>query len=127
MKRKMLLGVGLGIAAVALVAGVAGIVKYNQIQNAVPFEGALQAREDVSFNGEISVGDAGLMQASELIAEVADEQEAQEIAELYGITLVRVTEGLAVFETEESPLEVIKRGEANGWKKLYVNTVYYPN
>lgn len=125
MKKKMLLGVGLGI--VVVVAGVVGIVKYSQHRNAVPFEGTIQAREDVSFNGEISVGDVGLMQASELIAEVADEKEAQEVAELYGITLLRVTEGLAVFETEESPQAVIERGKENGWKKLYANTVYHTN
>lgn len=125
MKSKMLLGVGLGI--VVVVAGVAGIVKYSQHKNTQPFEGTVQVREDVSVDTELSAGDVGLIQSSELIAEVADEQEAQEIAELYGITLVRVTEGLAVYETEESPLEVIKRGEANGWKKIYANTVYFPN
>ena len=47
----------------------------------------------------------------------------EEIAEVYGITLVRYDTRLATFYTQEDPLEVIRRGEEQGWPQLSLNTV----
>ena len=46
---------------------------------------------------------------------------AEEIAELYGISLVNYGNGLALYYTEEDPQAVIARGEENDWPKLSLN------
>lgn len=51
--------------------------------------------------------------------------EAAEIAELYGIALIRHHDGLAVYRTDEDPREVIRRGIANGWPELSLNQSLY--
>lgn len=50
-----------------------------------------------------------------------DEQQAAEIAELYGITLTGFAEGVATFHTDEPPQTVIARGKQNGWPTLSEN------
>lgn len=57
----------------------------------------------------------------ELIASVKSQEEAQELAELYGIELVKFQSGVASFHTEENPVNVIARGEANDWPRLELN------
>lgn len=51
--------------------------------------------------------------------------EAAEIAELYGIVLIRHYDGLAVYRTDEDPREVIRRGTENGWPELSINQSLY--
>ena len=62
-------------------------------------------------------------QEKPLMAAVESQEEAEELAELYGITLVDFGNGIATFYTEENPYEVIKRGEDNGWKLLEINHI----
>ena len=59
----------------------------------------------------------------ELFKRVKTLEEAEEIAELYGIELVDFSYGVATYHTEEDPGEVIARGEAEGWPKIALNTV----
>jgi len=52
-------------------------------------------------------------------------EDAEELAELYGITLVGYKNGLARFHTEEDPRDVIRRGKDNGWPELVLNRVIH--
>lgn len=58
---------------------------------------------------------------SQLMALAESEEEAKEIAELYGIELVSFAEGVAVYETTENPQDVINRGTENGYPQVYIN------
>ena len=60
-------------------------------------------------------------EGEELFAKAESLDAAKELAELYGIKLVNYQSGYATYHTEESPAEVIRRGEANDWPKLEVN------
>ncbi len=60
--------------------------------------------------------------APQLLAKAESEAQAQEIARLYGITLVEFRRGLAAFYTEENPKDVIARRE-QGWPELYHNNL----
>ena len=57
----------------------------------------------------------------ELLASAETEEEARELAELYGVELVSFSGHIAVFHTEEDPFEVIRRGEKNDWPPLEIN------
>lgn len=63
---------------------------------------------------------------SQLLYLTENPEEAARIAELYGIVLVRHFDGLAVYRTEEDPLEVIRRGRENGWPEISFNQPLYP-
>lgn len=61
---------------------------------------------------------------NQLMALADTEEQAQEIAEQYGITLVSYEGGTAVYHTEEDPFSVIVRGQENGYPELSLNYVY---
>lgn len=58
-----------------------------------------------------------------LMASVKSEEEAQEIAEQYGVELIAFENGIALYHTEEDPFEVIARGQENGYPQLSINFV----
>ena len=58
-----------------------------------------------------------------LIAAVETLEEAQSIADLYGIELVDWSFSVASYYTDEDPEEVIGRGRENGWPELSLNRV----
>lgn len=60
-------------------------------------------------------------ESAPLMAEAESQEAAEELAELYGITLVEFRSGLATFFTEEEPKEVIRRGQEKGWPELTLN------
>ena len=60
---------------------------------------------------------------AQLLGEAGSREEAEELAEMYGITLVEYKNGLARFHTEEDPRDVIRRGKDNGWSELVLNRV----
>ena len=62
-------------------------------------------------------------QFGQLMASAENLEEAQKLAELYGIRLVDFFDRVAVFHTDEDPDAVILRGERNGWPRLYRNGV----
>ena len=62
-------------------------------------------------------------QEEPLMATVSSREEAEELAALYGITLVKCGTRIATFYTEEDPGDVIARGKANGWPELTLNTL----
>lgn len=53
-----------------------------------------------------------------LMAWADEESDAEEIASLYGITLLTYTEHIAVYWTDQNPAEVIQLGKTNGWPEL---------
>lgn len=59
----------------------------------------------------------------ELMALTDTREEAERIAALYEIELVSWSDSVATFHTEEDPLTVVRRGEANGWPRLDINHV----
>ena len=59
-----------------------------------------------------------------LLAMVESEEQAEEIAELYGITLVRIDDSLAKFSTDKDLNELIELGRKNGWPPLQPNYIY---
>lgn len=63
----------------------------------------------------------------ELSCKTETEEEAEEIAAAYGIELVNWVDGTAVFHTEESPVEVQRRGMMEHLPDLQVNYVYHTN
>ena len=56
-----------------------------------------------------------------MIASAQTREEAQAIADQYGIVLVDWAYGVAKFSTDEDPGQVIRRGQENGWPELYLN------
>ena len=66
-------------------------------------------------------------QPGALIGIVESEEHAQEIAELYGITVVTVGYEFALFHTEEDVMDVIDRGIQNGWPPLEPNWIKHMN
>lgn len=58
-----------------------------------------------------------------LIATVETREKAEELAELYGIELVRYAYQIAEYHTEEDPGAVIQRGIDNGWPRLERNGI----
>jgi hypothetical protein len=75
---------------------------------------ATEGTEPDASQGEIS-------DTEPLTAMVDSEDEAKEIAGLYGITLVSYEYGIATFYTEEDPEQVIQRGIENGYPELEIN------
>lgn len=72
---------------------------------------------------ELEVGEAEplLLADNPLMASVATEEDAKEIADLYGISLVSFEYGVAVYQTEEDPMKVIARGQENDYPQLSLN------
>ena len=75
-----------------------------------------------------STGETGSLinEEAQLIASAATPEEAQEIADLYGITLVEHKRSFALYRTEEDPKAVIQRGRDNGWPELNLNYIMKP-
>lgn len=61
-----------------------------------------------------------------LLGSAETQKEAEEIGTLYGITLVKFSHGTALYQTEEDPREVIRRGRENGWPELSLNYLASP-
>lgn len=62
-----------------------------------------------------------------MIAQVESEQEANEIANLYGIELLQYQNKLATFFTEKDPMELIRWGKEQGYPTLGINQEYSKN
>ncbi len=61
----------------------------------------------------------------EVVALCETEEEANDIAQLYGITLKSFNLGVAVFDTNGMvPGEIIKKGQENGWPEVGYNYIF---
>ena len=61
-----------------------------------------------------------------LIGVAETREEAEEIAKLYGITLLDFSHNTALYHTDEDPRAVIRRGPENGWPELSLNYIARP-
>lgn len=65
--------------------------------------------------------DSDATAANELIALADTREEAEEIAELYGIELSSYSYGVATYTTDKSTVELMELGEKNGYPALSPN------
>lgn len=70
----------------------------------------------------ISSVPGSIVEGEELLCLCDSREEAEQIAEQYGITLVDCSYGVAVFHAEGDLDSLIRTGKENGWPKLSYNT-----
>lgn len=116
MKKKMLTIVIVVIAVIALVF-VGWYVMFVHFGRGPAFPFLATADLDDGVSARIPLAD------DPLLADAGTEEEARKIAEQYGITLVSYGNGIATYQTDEDPYEVIARGEKKGYPKLSINFV----
>lgn len=56
-----------------------------------------------------------------LMAWTQTREDAEQLASLYGISLVMYTDHIALFDTDKDPDELIQTGKKNGWPELSKN------
>ena len=113
MKKSLLRGTGILLALLLTACGgKEEEIEVQTIENPelLPFAGDNQVKNMVSS-----------AEGEELMAVVSSEEEAQSIADQYGITLVHYGHGVATFHTEEDLGTLIQRGKDNGWPALKPN------
>ncbi len=96
------------------------------LSDAVQKETAAPQQTDVSspeepWNGVSGTGIGDYAKGKELFTLAETEEEAKQIAQIYGIELVSFEYGVATFHTEEDPSEVVERGRENGWPPIEIN------
>ncbi|MBD5450103.1 MAG: hypothetical protein HDR28_08120 [Lachnospiraceae bacterium] len=116
MKKKMLTVVIIIVAVVALVL-VGWYIMFMNFGIGPAFPFIKVQSMDLEGMDQMMMADDSLMAAAE------SEEEAQEIAEQYGIELVSYENGIALYHTEEYPFDVIARGQENGYPQLSINFV----
>ena len=79
--------------------------------------------ESIPATGSVPEELGALSEQGQLMASAETREDAEALAELYGITLVEYRNRLALFYTDEDPREVIRRGTENGWQELSLNRV----
>lgn len=109
MSRYLTAGVLLILASVVFSGCQRGIPAKSGL-TAVPTESALTGEDSIS-------------KEEPLLALAESREEAQSIAELYGIELVQWGFGVGTYHTEEDPKAVIQRGLENGWPELSLNYI----
>ena len=116
MKKKMLMAVIIIIVVIIVVlAGWYVMFVHFGRGPAFPFLKTVEIGEDQMQPMQIA--------ENPLSASVTTQEEAEEIAEQYGIILVSYENGIAVYQTEEDPYDVIARGQENGYHELSVNYI----
>ena len=88
----------------------------------------LQKLQPVDENGSpIDLSETDESMPTEMIALADTREEAEEIAELYGIELSSYSSGVATYTTDKSAQELIEFGAENGYPELtpkYENKLY---
>ena len=108
------------LLAAALVSGCRKNVASETIPpKTVPAETA--PLETIPTPGFAETVPGDISQKGQLMASAETLEEAQKLAELYGIELVDYSYQIALFRTEEDPRAVIQRGKENGWPELSLN------
>lgn len=133
-KRNMTLIILGGIAGIVLLVALSVIVARNlmpkELKQPIALESSTEIpgdSEDASSEGGASIIDDWYVHYdgyTELIALAQTEEEANEIGELYGMECIRFSNGVAVYITQEDPLEVINRGKENGWPTVSLNQIH---
>ena len=115
-KKVMVIGIVVIVVAVSIMAGWYALYCYMGIGPEFP----LLPEKEVSVEN-IQEKQTGLVVEEQLMALVETEEEAENIAEQYGIELASFSEGVATYKTEENPADVIARGQDCGYPQLYMN------
>ena len=110
---------GLIILLVVCMVLAVGFVSYTTVATVEPLEKQTE-RAPLEMQ-PITEYPAGTYEEGSLIGIVESEAHAQEIAALYGITVVTVNDNFALFHTQEDVMAVIERGRQNGWPLLEPN------
>lgn len=115
-KKVMVIGMVVVVVAASIMAGWYLLYCFMGVGPAFPF---LPEKEASTENlQEVQVG---FIAEEQLMALVETEEEAESIAEQYGIELTSFSEGVASYKTEENPADVIARGQDNGYPPLFMN------
>lgn len=83
----------------------------------------IRSQQDAPEKSSVPGFTQPVAEGRELMCLADSREEAQAIADSYGITLVDFSYGVAVFTTQESPSSVIARGEAQGLHPLSPNQI----
>ena len=102
-----------GLAAVLAVVGISGFKIYEYM-----------SQEPLTVEGRKIESGEILHSTKRLIGSADSQEAAEEMAELYQITLIEYMDGKALFETQEDPLEVIARGEKEGYPQVWMDNIY---
>ena len=78
-------------------------------------------KEVVSSGDAIAPADPEVVEGEELLCLADSKEEAQKIADQYGIELVNFNYGVATFHTEDDPQKVIDMGKEKGYPELSLN------
>jgi len=78
-------------------------------------------------HGETNKNGVEMSRGNTMIAKVESQEEAEEIANLYGIELLQYRNKIATFSTEKDPLELMQWGEEQGYPTLGINQEYSIN
>lgn len=106
------------VAAVVVVAAAAGAVGFRYYMDHKEYEMVKAEKwEEISRDGQNG--------ETELTALADSQEEADEIAELYGIELKSYSYGVAVFTTEEDPQKLMQLGEEEGYPELQYNYTFH--
>ena len=106
MRKKM---IGIGIIVILIVTGILVWNKTRRVE--ITKEGQITQKAEILPGGE----------TTSLLAEAETEEEAMEIAELYGISLVKFRGNVAVYETDKDIEELIEMGKKNNYPTLEIN------
>lgn len=112
---KRILTITIGIVGIVVLVIVGWYVMFVHFGRGPTFPFLLTA------NVELESANAMQLAENPLMAIADSEEAAEEIAELYGITLVTCENGIAVYQTEEDPMQVISRGQENNYPQLSLN------
>ncbi|MGN0306598.1 MAG: hypothetical protein ACI4DN_00125 [Lachnospiraceae bacterium] len=112
--KKVVIGIIVAIIVVAVI--IVGVVVYRRSR----IEKLIEER---GINTQIETEEM----VTTLIANVETNEEAEEIAELYGIILISFEDKVAIYETEKDPQELIRMGEEKGYPAIGINNSFTIN
>lgn len=112
----------LGLIVLAAV-GICGCGGNRELTRAAADESIpkLQKLESDEDDSPADSAENDVSAATELIALADTREEAEEIAELYGIELSTYSYGVATYTTDKNAFELIELGEENGYPALSLN------
>lgn len=116
--------------ALILMLFLSGCRAASHTASTVPPEATANPKTDATLPSPVPATQpqpvGGVSQRGQLIGSAEDTHEAEEIADLYSITLMDFEYGVALYYTEEDPRTVIARGKENGWPALSINYTRQP-
>lgn len=113
MKQLFMLGI---VTAACFMNLVSCGIKPKEIEAVSPSAVVEHSDESISIQSEYAEGE-------ELFCLVATREDAQKIADMYGITLVTFDQGVATYHAEGNPTDIIAMGAEKGYPPLEQNSI----